>query len=437
MRRNYVAVIQGGGKGTRMVSLTHDRIPKPMLPLNGKPMLAWQIEDIAAYGIKEFIIIIGHLGEKIKEYFGDGAYHGVTIQYIEEEEPLGSAGALYYLKRMYPDRDFIFVFGDVMFCLDWARMLSFHEEKRAEATLLAHPNSHPYDSDLLLLGKDGAVLGIDEKGNHRDYWYANCVNAGIYVLDRKFIRQFIKLEKRDLEKDVLLTRIHEGKIFAYLTPEYVKDAGTPERFAQAAEEQRRGIWEAKCLKNSQKCIFLDRDGTINRYNGLIYREEQLVLEEGAAEAIRKINQSEYLAIAVTNQPVVARGLCDMTDLEDIHKKLETLLGERGAYLDAIMFCPHHPDRGYPEENPLYKIPCNCRKPKIGMIEDMAEKFHIDLSASCMVGDSTVDIKTGINAGLKTVLVKTGQAGKDGKHEARADREAENLLEAVTMILKGI
>ena len=436
MKGNYVAVIQGGGKGTRMVSLTHDRIPKPMLPLNGKPMLAWQIEDIAAYGIKEFVIIIGHLGEKIKEYFGDGTYYGVTIQYIEESEPLGSAGALYYLKRMYPDRDFILVFGDVMFCLDWERILSFHEEKKAEATLLAHPNSHPYDSDLLLLDKNGAVLGIDEKGNHRDYWYASCVNAGIYVLDRKFIRQFIKLEKRDLEKDVLLTRIHEGNVFAYLTSEYVKDAGTPERFAQAAEEQRIGVWEAKCLRNSQKCIFLDRDGTINRYNGLIYREEQLVLEECVAEAVRKINQSGYLAIAITNQPVVARGLCDMADVEAIHKKLETLLGEKGAYLDAITFCPHHPDRGYPEENPLYKIPCNCRKPKIGMIESMAEKFNIDLSASYMIGDSTVDIQTGINAGLKTVLVKTGQAGKDGKYEAKADRDAEDLLEAVTMILKG-
>lgn len=435
MRKNYVAVIQGGGKGTRMASLTHDRIPKPILPLNGKPMVAWQIEDIAAYGIREFVIIIGHLGEKIKEYFGDGAYYGVTIRYIEEHEPLGSAGALYYLKRMYPERDFIFIYGDVMFCLDWGRMLSFHEEKGAEATLLAHPNSHPHDSDLLMLDKNGAVLGIDEKGKHRDYWYANCVNAGIYVLDRKFIRQFTKLEKRDFEKDVLLTRIPEGKVFAYVTPEYVKDAGTPERFEQAAEEQRIGLWKAKCLKNSQKCIFLDRDGTINRYNGLIYREEQLVLEECAAEAIRRINQSGYLAIAVTNQPVVARGLCDIADVEAIHKKMETLLGQKGAYLDAIMFCPHHPDRGYPEENPLYKIPCNCRKPKIGMIESMAKKFHIDLSASYMVGDSTVDIQTGINAGLKTVLVKTGQAGKDGKYEVRADRNAKNILEAVTMILK--
>ena len=118
----------------------------------------------------------------------------------------------------------------------------------------------------------------------------------------------------------------------------------------------------------------------------------------------------------------------------IHRKLQVLLGEKGAYLDDIIFCPHHPDKGYPEENPEYKIPCDCRKPSAGMIDQMVERYHIDRSASYMVGDTTIDIQTGINGGLRTVLVHTGMAGKDGKYPVTADLEAPDLLTAVKRIL---
>ena len=156
----------------------------------------------------------------------------------------------------------------------------------------------------------------------------------------------------------------------------------------------------------------------------------------AAKAIRRINESGFLSIVVTNQPVVARGMCRIEDVERIHRKMQTLLGNEGAYLDDIAFCPHHPDKGYPEENPAYKIACDCRKPAIGMIQDMADKYHIDLSESYMVGDSTVDIQTGINAGLKTILVRTGQAGKDGKYKTWPDIIADDLDKAVEYILEN-
>lgn len=437
MEREYVTVIQAGGKGTRMVSLTGDRIPKPMLKLNGKPMLQWQIEGTASCGIRDFVIITGHLGEQIREYFGDGKAQGVHIRYIEEKEPLGSAGALWFLRKMGEERDFLLIFGDVMFELDWQRMIRFHEQKGGLATLLVHPNAHPFDSDLLVLSEDGEVTGMDAKGKVRDYWYANCVNAGIYVFSNRILDRFTRLCPMDLEKDILVPQMGTGEIFGYQTPEYVKDAGTPERFLAVCREQAEGLWSRKCLKRKQKCIFLDRDGTLNRYDGLVSREEQLVLEPGAVQAVKRINQSGYLAVVVTNQPVVARGMCSMEDVGNIHKKLETLLGKEGAYLDAILFCPHHPDKGYPEENPAYKISCNCRKPATGMIETAAKRFHIDLDQSWIIGDTTVDIQTGKNAGLKTVLILTGMAGKDGKYPAQADYVAEDLGQAVDRILEGM
>lgn len=228
--------------------------------------------------------------------------------------------------------------------------------------------------------------------------------------------------------------IEEKNIYGYFTTEYIRDAGTPERFREVSLEQASGLWSQRNLEKKQKCIFLDRDGTLNVYKGLLSDIRKFELEEGAAEAVSLINRSGYLAIVVTNQPVVARGMCSLSDVERIHRKMQTLLGEKGAYLDDIVFCPHHPDKGFPGENPTYKISCDCRKPHIGMIRQMAEKYHIDLRESYMIGDSTTDIQTGILSGTKTVLVRTGEAGLDGKYAVKAEYNADNVLDAVKFVL---
>jgi D-glycero-D-manno-heptose 1,7-bisphosphate phosphatase len=158
------------------------------------------------------------------------------------------------------------------------------------------------------------------------------------------------------------------------------------------------------LRVNQKAVFLDRDGTINAFNGFITRPEDFELLEGAAEAIRKINSLGYLVIVITNQPVIARGELDFETLDLIHKKMETDLGKHGAYIDDLFFCPHHPDKGFSGERPEYKIDCDCRKPKPGMILQAAQKYNIDLAESFMVGDDQRDIEAGMNAGCKPVFL---------------------------------
>lgn len=429
------AVIMAGGKGTRLAEITKDIIPKPMVPLLGKPLLERQVECLKANGVTDIIMVIGHLGEVIREYFGDGSKWGVNIRYFVEEEPMGTAGALPQMGDMLEEA-FILLFGDLLLDVDFGRMAAFHNEKQALATLFVHPNSHPYDSDLIQTDDDGRVVGFDSKHNDRTgYWYANCVNAGLYIMERKILEHIPDKQKVDLEKEVLAPLCEQtAKIYAYASPEYVKDVGTVERIRVAEQELRSGFVAGRNLKHKQRAIFLDRDGTVNVNKGLVYEPEQLELEECAVEAIRLINQSGYLAILATNQPVVARGLCSIEEVEEIHRKLETLLGKEGAYLDGIEFCPHHPDKGYPEENPVYKIPCACRKPGTAMLERCVERFNIDLANSWVVGDTTVDIQTGKNAGCRTALVMTGEAGADKKFAVKADIEAANLLEAVKKIL---
>lgn len=432
MRKEYIVAIQAGGKGTRLSALTKDKIPKPLLKMNGKPMLEWQIENLIRYGIKEITIIVGHLGEKIQEYFGNGNRWKINIDYVKEEKPLGSAGALYFLK--YKKKDVVFIFGDVMFDLNWERFINFHEKKNGLVTLLVHPNSHPYDSDLVMMSNENRVIGFDYKDNIRRNYYDNCVNSGLYILKAEVLDSFKEEAYSDLERDILPDLISKGMVYGYRTPEYVKDAGTPERFKTVSNEQKKGIWSKKNLERAQKCIFLDRDGTVNKYNGLISAPDGLELETNAADAVRKINESGYLAIVVTNQPVVARGMCDIDMIEEIHRKMSTLLGQEGAYLDDVAFCPHHPDRGYQGERAEYKIRCTCRKPLTGMVDKMIEEYHIDRARSYVIGDTTTDIQLGRNAGIKTVLVHTGQAGRDGKYDVCADIEAEDLLDAVGKIL---
>lgn len=183
--------------------------------------------------------------------------------------------------------------------------------------------------------------------------------------------------------------------------------GTPDRYYSVCKDCKEGRISEKNLKHKQKAIFFDRDGTINKYVGFLRNIDEFELIDGVAAAIRKINESGYLAVVVTNQPVIARGEVSFEELEEIHNKMETLLGKEGAYLDAIYYCPHHPHKGYEGERPELKIECDCRKPKPGMLFKAAEDFNIDLSQSWMIGDGENDVKAGINAGCKTVLLGNG------------------------------
>lgn len=430
------AVIMAGGKGTRLQTITNDKIPKPMVPVAGKPILQWQVECLREQGVTDVVLIIGYLGKKIKEFFRDGRQFGINIQYIEETIPLGTAGALSMLPPLLKKDTFFLVFGDVLFDITLTRMFQFHQKNQAKVTLFVHPNTHPFDSDLVICNEKGQVIGFDSKNNLRTNWYHNCVNAGFYLVDKSVCENVPNKTKVDLEKQLLTKMIEVGDaVYAYHSSEYIKDIGTVARILEGEKDLKNGYIAQRSLSQKQKAIFLDRDGTINQKRGLIWKEEQFELEDGTIEAIRKINQSGYLAIVVTNQSAVARGLCQIKDIEEIHKKMETLLGQKGVYLDDIHFCPHHPDKGYPEENPIYKISCQCRKPNTGMLIDCARQYNIDMENSWIIGDSTVDIQTGKKAGIHTALVLTGDAGKDGKYNVNPDLICKNLGQAVKTILE--
>lgn len=399
-----------GGKGTRISSIYND-IPKPMIKVNNKPVLEHEVECLREQGFTDILITISHLGHIITDYFGDGSLispatnkpFGVNIEYYYEDEPLGNAGALFKIKDKLTE-DFLLLNGDLIFDVDFNRFVKYHKEKGGLVTLFTHPNNHPYDSGLLLIDDNNAVTNWYSKEDNRPLYYRNCVNAGLHVVSPVVLEQEIYTAKIDLDRQLLKPLAGSGKLFAYNSPEYVKDMGTPERYQMVCKDFQSGKVHNRNLHNKQKAIFLDRDGTINKYIGFLRNIDDFTLLPGVAQAVKKINESDYLCIVITNQPVIARGEVSIHELNEIHNKMETLLGMEGAYLDAIYYCPHHPHKGYEGERIEYKIECECRKPKPGMLLQAAKDFNIDLGRSWMIGDDDKDIDAGEAAGCKAIKI---------------------------------
>ena len=407
-------VIIAGGQGTRIASVNSE-IPKAMIPINGKPIIEYQVELAKRYGFNDFLFIIGYLGDQIESYFQDGSQWGVHISYFRETTPLGTAGALGLLRDQLTEDFFVF-YGDTVMDFDMLHMLNYHRANQADATLFLHPNDHPYDSDIVDINAQGKVRGFHHKPHPEVFIAHNMVNAALFIFSPKILTAIEPGVKCHIEKHVLPHCIASGmNLYGYVSAEYIKDMGTPDRYYAVCDDVVSGKVARLNRAYARPAVFLDRDGVINYEVDLLHRVEQMQLIPGAAEAIRRINQMGYLAIVVTNQPVIARNLCSFEELEQIHMQMETLLGHEHAYVNAIYYCPHHPDAGYPEERKEYKITCNCRKPAPGMLLQAAKDWNIDLENSYMIGDSQRDVEAGNNAGVKqSILIPTNQTDALGK-----------------------
>ena len=391
-------------------------------------------------GITEIIITVSHMANQIIDYFGDGSKWNVSIEYYIEDQPMGNAGALFKLRDKLTE-DFLLLNADYIFDINIKRFYEYHLAKGGLATLFTHPNNHPYDSGLLFTDANKAVIQWLNKEDERPKWYHNRVNAGIHFINPNCFDMLNvntseigktingKAYKVDLDRDVLKPLCKSGKVFCYDSTEYVKDMGTPDRYKIVSEDIKSSLVHSRKYGNKQKAVFLDRDGTVNKYVGFLRNIDDFELIPGVSDAIRKINRAGYLVIVVTNQPVIARGEVTLEQLEEIHNKMETLLGMDGAYIDDIYVCPHHPDKGFEGEIKELKMDCDCRKPKPGLLLQAANDYSIDLKQSWMVGDDERDVEAGINAGCKTALIGNASYGQNVSVES-LDEFANKIIESV-------
>lgn len=428
------AVILAGGKGTRLAERLAGR-PKPLVPVCGVPLLQRQVETLRANGVDRIVLLVNHEADQIRRFCAQNRDFGVDMRIVDDGEPRGTAGALLACLALLQDR-FLVVYGDTLFDIDVAKMAAAHDAHRADVTLLLHPNDHPADSDLVATDHDGRIVAFHPYPHQPDAALPNLVNAAFYIAQRSAFERWRDFAApSDLAKDLFPAMVAQAqRLFGYRSSEYIKDLGTPARLDKVEAHLRSGRVARARLDVPQPCVFVDRDGTLNLLRGHIARAEDLALIPGAAAAIRQLNDAEFRIAVVTNQPVLARGDCSPEELTRIHWTLEGALGREGAMVDGIWWCPHHPDGGFPGEVAALKRDCDCRKPAPGLILEAAARLNADLSRSWMVGDTTSDMLAGRRAGVRTILVRTGEGGKDGKFACQPDFVADDLAEAARLIV---
>jgi histidinol-phosphate phosphatase family protein len=425
-------VILAGGLGTRLREHTQT-IPKPMVTIGERPNLKHQILLARRHGFTSVLLLVSHLSDRIESYFGSGERFDVEISYCAEDPPLGTAGALRNAGPLLQDR-FLVLYGDIFIDCDLARLWAHHSDSRALATLVVHPNDHPDDSDLVETDADGMISAIYPKPRAENQYLPNKVNAGVAVIEREILAMIPPGRHLDLARDIFPALARNGRLRAYHSAEYFKDFGTSDRLARVRSDFESGKTARLSRSHLRPAVFLDRDGVINKEVSHLSNPAQMELISGAAKSIQRLNEAGYLVIVVTNQPVVARGECSLDELRLIHNKMETLLGRERAWIDALYFCPHHPDKGFAGEVPELKFDCGCRKPKTGMFDQAVCDWNISLADSYCVGDSSRDVVAARRMGIAPIGVKTGSGCRDCDALDSPDWLVDDLGRAVDVIL---
>jgi mannose-1-phosphate guanylyltransferase/phosphomannomutase len=421
------AVVLAGGSGSR---LGLSDLPKPMVSIDGVPLLERTVRGAVSSGITDFLFMTGYRAEAISDYFGGARALGATITHVIESEPLGTAGCFNQIRDLLTE-PFLVIYGDVLMDVDLRRFADHALGRGGAGTLFVHPNDHPFDSDLVETDADGRILAIHPKPHSSSSHHPNLVSAALYVLSPAALEHVPRSGASDWARDIFPSLAQQAPLHAYRSVEYVKDIGTPARLASAVGDLRSGRVDRLSLRRSKPALFLDRDGVIvDELDGLRSPDE-VRLVPGAAETISRFNRMGVPVICVTNQPGLAKGQIEPSHLRAVTGEIDCRLAETaGAYLDDIFICPHHPERGWPGEVDALKIDCDCRKPKPGLLVEAAHRHNLDLGRSWLIGDRYRDVAAARAAGAKAILVGTGHNGNDrANFDVEPDLRCQNIGDA--------
>lgn len=395
-------VIIAGGKGTRMgVSA---ETPKSLLSIDGKSLLERQIEFFVKNGFDDFLILLGHKSEEIIAVIQEISKHfQIKIEYKIEDLPLGTGGALLNAFSSLKDK-FVLILGDVMINTNIKDLVNALEDGFNDLALFYHPSHHPIDSDLLLLDSSQKVKKILTKPRDEGL-YRNHGNAGCYAIKKYVLKKFATnnqiFSKIDLDRELLPKIIDVGFVAQGVRSHgFMRDCGTPDRLKYV----NKNWHQIANTTFTRPAIFIDRDGTLNKLNGFITKLDQIEVFDDAPSFVSLMNKLNYWVIVITNQPVIARGEVTHEMLDSFHAKIEKIVMDGGGVIDDFFFCPHHPDAGFIGEITDLKIPCNCRKPEVGLIQQACNRFPIDLNHSWMIGDTWRDAELAKNVGINFIKI---------------------------------
>jgi mannose-1-phosphate guanylyltransferase/phosphomannomutase len=428
------AVILCGGKGTRLGE-QFSHIPKPLVPVDGVPLLNRILENVARAGVTEVILAAGHLGHLIRGRYETANAWGLEIHTHIESTPLGTAGCLHEIADRL-DEDFALLYGDVFLDFDLKSLIARHESERPVATVLVRQSDHPKDSDLLAVtpGTDRVEQVLPKATRDPEGIYQNCANAAVYACSRKMLDFISKDISSDIATHVFPAVIAGGgEIRAHeLEPTgYVKDMGTPARLVEVERYWRRKLTAlaAKRAPAAIRAVILDRDGVILKDHGPSVDAAALEFMPGALEGLAAMAGKGLVCMVATNQPWIARGLLTLDQLEAAHQQMTGRIESSGGRLREIVHSPYHPETHHGEGISNLRRSSECRKPRPGMLFELMERHGFSPAETVMIGDSAADILAAGNAGMRSILI----GGNPAALAARPDFVCKDLIEAAGLI----
>jgi len=380
------AVILVGGLGTRLGERTKT-IPKPMLPVGGRPFLDTLIDEIARYdAFDEILLLAGHKAESILARYDGTVWGRARLAVSLEQAPLGTAGALVHAAGRLQER-FLLLNGDSFFDFNILDLAARAKSSLVHMALRADVVGDRFGRVVL----DGdRVRSFIAPGQGA----TGPVNAGVYVVARGILARVGGLPA-SLEQDVFPALAADGAMTGTSYRVYFIDIGIPEDFARADVELIEQL--------RRPAVFFDRDGVLNHDSGYTFEAGKLQWIEGAQEAVKAVNDAGYFAFVVTNQSGVARGFYEESHVHALHRWMADEMAAIGAHIDAFEYCPDHPD-GTVER---YRRVNDRRKPGAGMITDLLARFPVNADKSLLVGDNPSDLEAARAAGLQGHLFSGG------------------------------
>ncbi len=373
------AVIFAGGRGERLKPFTETN-PNPMYRFNGRPFLEYLVKQVRGWGIREIIMLLGYLPEKIMDFFGDGSDWDVNIRYVVTPVEYDTQYRLKAAEKLLDD-DFLMMYCDNLCPINFPLLMEDYERNHALIQVTAYANDDLYTKSNMKIGDGGIVEAYDKK---RIAENLNGVDIG-YALVSRGVISWMSDGNDNFEAVVYPKLVDEGKLFSTVTEHRYYSIGS---FARIELTER--------FLSGQKYIFLDRDGVMNKRPPkaeYVRTPDEFIWLDGAKEAVKKLNDAGYFIIMVSNQAGIAKGVMTHEDFQQVQKKMTDGLAEAGAHIDAVYYCPHGWDEG-----------CRCRKPKPGMLYQAQKDFSIDLTGCVLIGDDERDIMTAHNAGMEGILV---------------------------------
>ena len=369
------AVILAGGRGERLKPMT-DHLPKPMVEFHEKPFLEYLIRQLKCQGIEEIVLLVGYLGKIIENYFGNGKSLGVNIRYSYSPVESQTGQRLTNAKHLL-DSEFMLLYCDNYCPINLKELADQWISHKSETIITIYNNTDMFTKNNVMVNQQGYVEIYDPTRKHPDL---NGVEIGYCITNHRTIDRLPQTNIR-FEHYIYPLLASEGSLRAHHTNHRYYSIGSKDR-----------LKSTESFLKPQKAVILDRDGVLNKkppQAEYVRSWEEFEWIPGSLEALKLLKQSGYKIIVVTNQPGIARGIMEESDLSKIHNKMVEDATKFGATIDQIYYCPHGWNEG-----------CFCRKPRPGMLFNAQKDHHLDLSKTLFIGDDDRDKQASISGGCQ-------------------------------------